>query len=198
MFSLGGVAALKQHPFFEDLNWTALINLEIEPPIDLSVPPTPAPLSLAKPSPSNESPNYNSNNHFDDDISSPISPRGATYLSPTKNDPNDSKNDRSDLSPCLSLTADHLTRHFHEGFTGQHISLSVVEEQLSQCGSETTGNGSEYQYDGFEFIGEGFECSVDQVNHLMRCDLKIIYLVWDSIWLGVLSKGLLQEAFHLI
>eukprot|EP00596_Hydrurales_sp_CCMP1899_P003551 CAMPEP_0119044698 /NCGR_PEP_ID=MMETSP1177-20130426/33696_1 /TAXON_ID=2985 /ORGANISM="Ochromonas sp, Strain CCMP1899" /LENGTH=813 /DNA_ID=CAMNT_0007015211 /DNA_START=211 /DNA_END=2649 /DNA_ORIENTATION=- len=179
MFSLGGVAALKQHPFFEDLNWTALINLEIEPPIDLSVPPTPAPLSLTKPSPSNEvneSPNYNSNNHLDEDFS-PMSPKGDTYLSPTKNDPNNkdlnnNKSGGSDTSsrykggesPCLSLTADHLTRHFHEGFTGQHISLSVVEEQLSQCASETTGNGSECQYDGFEFIGEGFECSENQIK----------------------------------
>lgn len=36
MFSLGGVAALKQHDFFKGLNWTALGNLELSPPINLA------------------------------------------------------------------------------------------------------------------------------------------------------------------
>eukprot|EP01038_Epipyxis_sp_PR26KG_P004424 gene4424-6257_t len=37
MFSIGGVAALKRHPFFDDIDWTALERLEIEPPINLTI-----------------------------------------------------------------------------------------------------------------------------------------------------------------
>jgi p70 ribosomal S6 kinase len=35
MFSIGGITALKQHDFFAGLNWIALGNLQITPPIDL-------------------------------------------------------------------------------------------------------------------------------------------------------------------
>jgi serine/threonine protein kinase len=35
MFSIGGITALKQHEFFAGLNWIALGNLQITPPIDL-------------------------------------------------------------------------------------------------------------------------------------------------------------------
>ena len=36
MFNIGGVAALKNHAFFESLDWTAVYNCEYKPPIDLS------------------------------------------------------------------------------------------------------------------------------------------------------------------
>lgn len=36
MFSLGGVGALKQHAFFDGLNWDMLIRLQIDPPIRLN------------------------------------------------------------------------------------------------------------------------------------------------------------------
>jgi hypothetical protein len=38
MFSIGGVNALKAHPFFEFIDWNALERLEIPPPFDFSVP----------------------------------------------------------------------------------------------------------------------------------------------------------------
>lgn len=36
MFSIGGVAALKQHPFFEFTDWHALERLQVTPPFDFS------------------------------------------------------------------------------------------------------------------------------------------------------------------
>jgi p70 ribosomal S6 kinase len=36
MFSIGGVAALKQHEFFSDLDWIALYHKEIQPVIDVT------------------------------------------------------------------------------------------------------------------------------------------------------------------
>jgi serine/threonine protein kinase len=38
MFSIGGVAALKQHAFFDGLDWSALERCEITPPINVSAP----------------------------------------------------------------------------------------------------------------------------------------------------------------
>ena len=36
MFSIGGVTALKQHAFFEGIDWQALFHKEIAPPIDVT------------------------------------------------------------------------------------------------------------------------------------------------------------------
>ena len=117
MFNLGGVAALKQHLFFEDLNWSDLINLRIEPPIDLSKPYT-----VSNPSVSNgNSPN---NTKKGVDVSSPMTT--ATPLKVVESSGNNSNSPN-----ILTLTTEHLTRHFHEGFTGQQISFSVVEEGMS-------------------------------------------------------------------
>lgn len=35
MFTIGGISALKQHPFFENLDWYELLNLRIDPPFNL-------------------------------------------------------------------------------------------------------------------------------------------------------------------
>lgn len=48
MFNIGGVAALKQHPFFSSIDWVALGNLELTPPIDLSVKYVPVVVTNAK------------------------------------------------------------------------------------------------------------------------------------------------------
>jgi hypothetical protein len=37
MFSIGGVSALKQHPFFEFLDWFALERLQVTPPFEFSI-----------------------------------------------------------------------------------------------------------------------------------------------------------------
>jgi serine/threonine protein kinase len=39
MFSIGGVAALKQHAFFQGLSWDLLLKMQIPPPIDIECPP---------------------------------------------------------------------------------------------------------------------------------------------------------------
>ena len=116
MFNLGGVAALKQHLFFEDLNWSDLINLRIEPPIDLS-----KPYIVSNPISNGNSPN---NVKKGVDVSSPMT--AATPLRVVESSGNNSNSPN-----ILTLTTEHLTRHFHEGFTGQQISFSVVEEGMS-------------------------------------------------------------------
>jgi p70 ribosomal S6 kinase len=75
MFKVGGISTLKQHPFFDDLDWHAIAKLEVKPPIDL--------LQIAS---------------------------------------------------LLGSTGDP-TIHFHEGFTTQNISPSVIEESLSGVSS---------------------------------------------------------------
>ena len=36
MFNIGGVGALKLHPFFGSLNWDKLLRMELVPPIDIT------------------------------------------------------------------------------------------------------------------------------------------------------------------
>ena len=161
MFVIGGVAALKQHPFFEDIDWTDLINLELDPPIDLSKPyvtpnssgnnnsnnnnnnnnpQTPVALNAKKgdinsPALTNMNMNTNINGNKDRDIerendregrSCPITPRTRTPY-----DAESLSTQTHTQTMTLPLTVEHLTRHFHEGFTGQQVSLSDVEESYS-------------------------------------------------------------------
>lgn len=37
MFSIGGITALKQHPFFADVDWHSIERLEAQPPIDIHI-----------------------------------------------------------------------------------------------------------------------------------------------------------------
>lgn len=153
MFVIGGVTALKQHAFFEDLDWTDLINLEIEPPIDLS-----KPYVLANSNNNSSSNNNNGNgngninpntpgisNAKKGDINSPAVT--SINMNMNMNKEKEKESDREGRScpvtprtplntdsssvQTLPLTMEHLTRHFHEGFTGQQVSLSDVEESYS-------------------------------------------------------------------
>ena len=121
---------MKRHAFFEDLDWTALLALQIEPPIDLSVPYDPPPPT-----------NNNNNNN--------ITPSGKNQPQPGAGGNSSVKSPLLDggINPAgqgqglgasgvgsaegreeeEELDMEMLTRHFHEGFTGQHISLSVLE-----------------------------------------------------------------------
>jgi hypothetical protein len=123
MFCIGGVAALKRHPFFEDLDWTDLINLRISPPIDLSVPYS-TPATQTTPAQNAVKP----------------SNKGVDLSSPSTPVPKDRDSDSPVCASYpngppapqqLALTMEHLTRHFHEDFTAKHISLSDVEENNS-------------------------------------------------------------------
>ena len=237
MFVIGGVTALKQHAFFEDLDWTDLINLEIEPPIDLSKPYVLLNSNNNNNNNSNGN-NINNDNNGNNGYGNPQTPgtsnakkgdiNSAAVTSINKNTNKEKESDKegrsSPVSPriplnaepssvqTLPLTMEHLTRHFHEGFTGQQVSLSDVEESYSTStlsragtllssvlsylpflssffsvslslfflmtriphpcaphlylyrylsGSETS---NEYRYDGFEFVGQQFEYSADQVT----------------------------------
>ena len=151
MFSIGGVAALKRHPFFDDLDWAALLALELEPPIDLSK--------------AYDNPNS---------IATTAAAAAAASASASAKPPGGSD----------GLDMDDLTKHFHEGFTGQRISLSVVEDTLSvstpgSCSRTRSRANSDCHtiaserdkhgdlYADFEFVGVdggSFECSADQVR----------------------------------
>ena len=160
MFVIGGVAALKQHPFFEDLDWTDLINLELDPPIDLSKPyvipnssgnnnnsnnnPQPPAASNAKKGDINSPAltsmnmnmninNINGNKDKDRDIGRESDREGRSCLiTPRTRPPYDTESLTTQTQTMtLPLTVEHLTRHFHEGFTGQQVSLSDVEESYS-------------------------------------------------------------------
>jgi p70 ribosomal S6 kinase len=116
MFNIGGVAALKQHVFFESIDWIAIEYLEVEPPNILDI-------------------------HVAEAI----------------------KNGESELGPTI---------HFHEGFTGQNISYSVVEETLSNVTSPNRSRaGSDEKYDGFDYAGESFECTEEEIE-VMETHLK--------------------------
>ena len=271
MFCIGGVSALKKHAFFEDIDWTDLINLELEPPIDLNKPyvdhnganfnkkevssPQPAP-SVSPPPPHVKGKDKEKEKEREK-IAAPDTTDADTVEGEGTNRRESNRSDVFLLRTCvesigpesqqfhqqqhqqqqqlLSLTVEHLTRHFHEGFTGQQVSLSDVDilsnstrsragaythtislrlshpiiptlrvtplslfllsHRISSClclpfhlvsrmpvlsmplllhilplflslsGSESSrgseGNG---RYDGFEFVGGGFHCSVDQVR----------------------------------
>lgn len=106
MFSIGGVTALKQHDFFRGLDWDALIEGNLPPPIDLS-------------------------------------PRGDEESS--------------------------ATAHFHEGFTSQQLSPSVIDDTysaVSSPGRSRAGSGSDDMdpFSGFEYCEEPFKCSAAQLE----------------------------------
>jgi p70 ribosomal S6 kinase len=150
MFSIGGVAALKRHAFFDDLDWAALLALELEPPIDLS-------------------------KAYD----------GPTTSTPTTNAAAAASTSTPSTNHAAGLDMADLTKHFHEGFTGQRISLSVVEDTMSvstpgscsrtrsRANSDSHTIASEREdpqhelYADFEFVGldgGSFECSAEQVR----------------------------------
>jgi ribosomal protein S6 kinase beta len=95
MFVIGGVTALKEHPFFNGIDWKAVLNCELEPPIN--------PMSTV----------------YIDGASTPMKtlPNGSGF-----------KTFDGQENPAA---------HFHEEFTNQTISLSVIEDTLSNSASES-------------------------------------------------------------
>lgn len=113
MFSIGGVSALKQHQFFADIDWNALLRKEIRPPID------------------------------------------------------------------LSIQTDDETTHFHEGFTGQQVSHSMIEDILSSATSPSrsrAGSGDATnlrdEFADFDYIDSSFVYS-DERMQAVEAELAI-------------------------
>ena len=113
MFCLGGVPALKRHPFFEDLDWADLINLRLEPPIDLSQPYVLNTSSTANNgvASTGNSPNNSKKNVPEVKKNLPEVINTTTLNTPLKS------NDNNGELKTVELTTEYLTRHFHEGFT---------------------------------------------------------------------------------
>jgi len=168
MFSIGGVAGLKQHEFFTDtggapLDWHLVQTCGYEPPIK---PSEAAAAALAA---------------------------AAAATTPSSSS--------SSSSSSLEDSALLLTANFHEGFTGQCLSPSVIEESYgastpkgekerdriaspspssSPAWSRSSsfaptregtpalpdgpgGGGGIEEYAGFEFVDAGFVCTAEQL-----------------------------------
>lgn len=132
MFSIGGVMALKMHNFFEGVDWFAVENMEITPPILLS--------SEA----GTNTPSGKSTGNLTTD------PHGAE-----------------------GTDEYYLATNFDKEFTGQAISISVIEDtlysgQTSPMRSRANSDPKEDEFKDFEFTSTSFECTEDQLQEFDR------------------------------
>lgn len=147
MFSIGGVAALKQHAFFAGLDWQALEALELTPPIDLSVryPSTSTTTSTKEGSSAKNTPQ-----------------KSAT--------PGEEGGAAAAADDVWTSTA-----HFDEEFTNRDISYSFIEDTMfstthtpvrsrANSGDGTTDGSNVDEYAGFDFAVEKFECTLQQMR----------------------------------
>jgi len=152
MFSIGGVTQLKQHPFFDALDWQAVEALEYPPPIDLGA----VSQLMANPQIPIQ---RNGNQAMGGDghrvelgtpsSSLPVLSAGC-----------------GGGSPHVGLL-DAFTSHFHEGFTTQSLTPSVVEDCTSGLTSPTgrsRANSGDHSADfaNFEYTYQPMECTEDQ------------------------------------
>ena len=143
MFSIGGVAGLKAHVFFQDLDWHAVLACKYEPPI------RPFEQTQAAPEDSSDS--------------AAVAAGGAAGA------------DSSAILTSQSLA------NFHEGFTGQCLSPSVIEETFGFNASPSPAmspalsrshsldscldaDDSAIEYPDFEFVEPSFTCTADQLQ----------------------------------
>jgi hypothetical protein len=131
---------LKQHVFFESIDWIAIEYLEVEPPNILDI-------------------------HVAEAI----------------------KNGESELGPTI---------HFHEGFTGQNISYSVVEETLSNVTSPNRSRaGSDEKYDGFDYAGCGLLDSL-RVEQIVYTPGYPMLSIENAFHGGVSTRGARVLKYH--
>jgi hypothetical protein len=175
MFSIGGVAALKAHAFFVGLDWHAVLACRYEPPIR---PMEAALLAQAMPTPSPS-----------------VSSASSTITVAVAGDSGVVQGPESQASLLLATAA----LNFHEGFTGQCLSPSVIEESLGGGGGtplaspapsrEPTPSLSRSNsinasmafsrdvddssvYEGFEFVDPGFSRSIT-ADQLLEFDAEL-------------------------
>lgn len=146
MFSIGGVSQLKQHPFFSSLHWNKLEYLEIDPPNTLNSNTTTttinnnnimsgggasSPTSTTSPPPLSSSSSSSSSSA----VSASVGVEGSVGKDGNKvfndNKMNQSNNNGDAVIIKNNQPDYDYTQHFHEGFTTQCISPSVLEETLS-------------------------------------------------------------------
>lgn len=152
MFSIGGVAALKQHAFFSGLDWQALEALKLTPPIDLSV-------------------------RYANTTGAAASGGGNS----TKNTPQKSNTTGAaavtgspDVEGGGAEEVWSSTAHFDEEFTNRLISTSFIEDTMystthtpvrSRANSGDAADSSAVdEYAGFDFAVEKFECTLQQMR----------------------------------
>lgn len=111
MFSIGGVTVLKQHAFFEGLDWALLLLCKITPPIDIGTsltqqqPQTPANIVRVGTSP-------------------PLSEPGTDPYSSSQTNP-DIQSPQAIGDNKDSFDFDNWTQNFHEGFTQQVFIMTL-------------------------------------------------------------------------
>ena len=110
MFQTGGVTALKNHPFFESLDWYALEALELVPPIDLR--------------------------NTDYEPAPGLSLQNKDKISPLKGE-REKEVDGFEDPEVSALLGQHseletfVAKYFHSEFTAQPLSPSLLEDVLS-------------------------------------------------------------------
>ena len=119
----------QQHEFFKGLDWAALYACKLTPPIDIglhkkTVPTTTAPNSTALTT-NNITNNLNTTNATTQSVHSDADDtlRPDRTTSTTPNPP--------EINSTVVYDFDDWTQHFHEGFTNQNISLSIIEDTYS-------------------------------------------------------------------
>lgn len=134
MFSIGGVAGLKAHVFFQDLDWHAVLACKYDPPI-----------------------------------------RPFEHQAPEGGVSSDSA-----VADSSAPLASPSVANFHEGFTGQCLSPSVIEETFGFNASPSPAmspaisrshsldscldaDDSAIEYPDFEFVEPSFTCTADQL-----------------------------------
>ena len=178
-FTIGGVTALKQHEFFSDLDWNDVVECRLTPPIDVS-PVRKVTAALL-------------NNHSVPTAAGAGSDAvEAAALNISENssvvavvDGNSSVGgDKFDIkslpeSQVISVDMfsefDDWTCHFHEGFTHQDVSYSILEDAYSMASAVPSASTSALPshapsddehdeddhelYAGFEFAGPSVKCT---------------------------------------
>lgn len=183
MFRTGGVTALKDHAFFEEIVWSDVYNCKYEPPIDLSqayAKPGTTPgggSAIATPVKSVAPPANGAKGKKKANDKEKVGIHNGVVGENTSSSPdNTQKNTEQDII-ASSL------RHFHEDFTQQQISPSVVEDALSEASTPCdtpqrsransgivggTNMSADEAFADFGYTEPSFECTMEQVERFQQ------------------------------
>jgi serine/threonine protein kinase len=166
MFAIGGVTALKAHPFFQDLNWRAVLNCELEPPIN--------PLQVK---------------YTDGDTKSVATYSGAAQATtPVKGDDASAFSPNGMSNPAEHFHAEFTNQQLSPSFIDDSLSAGTSEcntPTLSRSGSKENLVGLEADerakslrekedkaYCDFSYVQPAFTCTQEQVDsfHVLIAD----------------------------
>ncbi len=170
MFSIGGVTALKQHVFFDGLNWQRLANLELSPPIDLRT-TNYTTASSSKPQSSNKLPKASSlvDGGGKDKVKDKAKEDGVEEVPPSS----DVEEDNAVVETLDEDDFVRTLRYFDAEFTGQVLSRSIVEDTLTPMTGTTAAHtprpespntAEAEEFVNFEYVDESVTYSKQQIE----------------------------------